>query len=133
MLDMLPHPHEFALVYGSPVSGYEAPGDTVGPATRITRVLAAILADAAASGELHPQASVMPGPRVIAPEVLASYAAPPPPYEDLIERALLLWIALIGTISFELFGHLHDTVTDYATYFDAAVTISAQCAGLDII
>jgi hypothetical protein len=85
-----------------------------------------------ASGELHPPASVLPGPRLIAPEVLTSYAAPPPPYEDLIERSLVLWISLIGTISFELFGHLHNTVTDYAAYFDAAVTITAQCAGLDI-
>jgi AcrR family transcriptional regulator len=128
----LEHPHEFALVYGSPVSGYEAPGDTVGPATRITRVLAEILGDALASGQLHPPASVLPGPRLIAAQVLAGYAAPPPPYEDLIERALLLWIALVGTISFELFGHLRNTVTNYAAYFDAAITISAHCAGLDV-
>jgi AcrR family transcriptional regulator len=128
----LKHPHEFALVYGSPVSGYQAPADTVGPATRITQVLAGILYDALAAGELHPPASVLPGPRLIAPEVLASYAAPPPPYEDLIERSLLLWISLIGTISFELFGHLHNTVTDYAAYFDVAVTLTAQCAGLDV-
>ena len=44
----------------------------------------------------------------------------------------MLWIALIGTISFELFGHLNNTVTDYAAYFDAAVRISAECAGLDV-
>ena len=31
----LRHPHEFALVYGSPVVGYAAPLDTVEPATRI--------------------------------------------------------------------------------------------------
>ena len=128
----LEHPHEFALVYGSPVSGYEAPGDTIGPATRITGVLAAILADAVASGELHPPASALPGPRLIAPEVLARYPGPPPPFEDLIERSLVLWISLIGAISFELFGHLHNTVTDYAAYFDATVRITAPCAGLDI-
>jgi AcrR family transcriptional regulator len=128
----LAHPHEFALVYGSPVSGYEAPEDTVGPATRITGVLAAILYDAVASGELHPPEGVLPGPRLIAAVVLAGNPAPAPPYEDLIERALLLWIALIGTISFELFGHLHNTVTDYAAYFDVAVRLSAACAGLDI-
>lgn len=128
----LEHRREFALIYGSPVSGYAAPSDTIGPATRITGVLAALLAAAAASGELQPPASVLPGPRLVTAEVLASYDAPPPPYEDLIERALVLWICLIGTISFELFGHLHNTVTDYAAYFDAAVKISAQCAGLDV-
>ena len=28
------HPHEYALLYGSPVPGYRAPGDTVEPASR---------------------------------------------------------------------------------------------------
>ena len=126
------HPHEFALIYGSPVSGYAAPSDTIGPATRITRVLAAILADAAAAGELQPPASSLASPCLVTAEVLASYGTPPPPYQDLIERSLVLWIALIGTISFELFGHLDNTVTDYAAYFDAAIKITAQCAGLHV-
>jgi hypothetical protein len=105
--------------------------DTIGPATRITRVLAHVLTDAAAAGELHPPAPTLPGPRLVTTEVQEAYG-PPPPYEDLIERALVLWISLIGSISFELSGHLHNTVTDYAAYFDAAVTITAQCAGLQV-
>src|ERR1700744_2080553 len=28
------HPHEYALIYGSPVPGYEAPADTIAPAAR---------------------------------------------------------------------------------------------------
>lgn len=128
----LDHPHEYALVYGSPVSGYQAPHDTVGPATRITRVLAGILGDAAASGELRAPARPLTGPRLVAAGVLAEYGAPEPPYADLIERAIVLWISLVGTISFELFGHLHDTVSDYAAYFDAAVMITAECAGLEV-
>jgi AcrR family transcriptional regulator len=128
----LAHPHEFALVYGSPVAGYAAPPDTVGPATRITGVLGGILAEAVAAGDLTPPAHPLPGPRLIPERILLSYGPPPAPYEDAIERALVLWIALIGTISFELFGHLKDTVTDYAAYFDAAIRISAECAGLDV-
>ena len=30
------NPHEYALVYGSPVPGYAAPADTIGPASRVT-------------------------------------------------------------------------------------------------
>src|ERR1700759_75355 len=30
----LTHPHEYALLYGSPVPGYQAPADTVAPAAR---------------------------------------------------------------------------------------------------
>jgi AcrR family transcriptional regulator len=126
----LAHPREFALIYGSPVTGYIAPADTVGPATRITRVLAAILADAVAAGELTAPECPLPGPRLVTPEILAAYGPIAPPHEDLIERALVLWIVLIGAISFELFGHLSNTVTDYAAYFDAAMRIAAPCAGL---
>lgn len=50
----------------------------------------------------------------------------------MIDRGLVLWIALIGTISFELSGHLRNTVTDYAAYFDAAIKIAAECAGLNV-
>jgi Tetracyclin repressor-like, C-terminal domain len=48
----LEHPHEYALVYGSPVPGYSAPQDTTGPASQVTLVLAAVVRDAAASGAL---------------------------------------------------------------------------------
>src|SRR4051812_747357 len=48
----LDRPHEYALIYGSPVPGYAAPGDTVGPASRPVQVLGAILADAKAAGRL---------------------------------------------------------------------------------
>src|SRR5262245_34376835 len=30
------NPHEYALLYGSPVPGYQAPQDTIGPASRTT-------------------------------------------------------------------------------------------------
>ena len=33
------HPHEYALIYGSPVPGYAAPDDTIDPAVRVARVL----------------------------------------------------------------------------------------------
>src|SRR5215218_3368694 len=39
----LANPHEYALIYGSPVPGYRAPEDTIPPATRIPLLLGAIL------------------------------------------------------------------------------------------
>jgi AcrR family transcriptional regulator len=41
----LAHPHEYALIYGSPVPGYQAPQETVASATRVSAVLGALLAD----------------------------------------------------------------------------------------
>ncbi len=41
----LAHPHEYALVYGSPVPGYAAPESTIGPAARVGELLCRIVAD----------------------------------------------------------------------------------------
>ena len=46
----LANPHEYALVYGSPVPGYAAPEATIGPAGRVGVVLCRIVADGIASG-----------------------------------------------------------------------------------
>src|SRR5215210_7698815 len=48
----LAHPHEYALLYGSPVPGYSAPQDTVAAASRVGIVLGRILGDAARAGVL---------------------------------------------------------------------------------
>ena len=48
------HPHEHALLYGSPVPGYAAPDDTVVPGTRVSRALIQIVDDARAAGRLGP-------------------------------------------------------------------------------
>jgi AcrR family transcriptional regulator len=50
-------PHEYALIYGSPVPGYQAPEATVGPASRVPLAFASVLADAAASGALPASAA----------------------------------------------------------------------------
>ena len=127
------HPHEFALVYGSPVPGYRAPELTVEPAGRVPLVLAGILWEAAGTGELSPPRRPLPPPRLLAPDVAAlAGGVLPEGYDDIVERAIVVWIALVGTISFELFGHLHNVVTDYAAYFDAAVRLAAEVAGLDV-
>lgn len=127
----LAHPHEFALVYGSPVPGYRAPDDTIDPATRITRLLAALVLEAHAQGLLRPPAQ--PLPRLVTQGVLdALGGAPAEPYADLVERSLTLWISLVGTISFELFGHLHTVITDFDAYFDAAVQVAAEAVGLTV-
>ncbi len=41
----LRHPHEYALIFGSPVPGYAAPETTVAPAARVPVLLITVLAD----------------------------------------------------------------------------------------
>ena len=42
----LANPHEYALIYGSPVPGYQAPQATIAPAGRVALVIGEVLADA---------------------------------------------------------------------------------------
>ncbi|HEX4248382.1 MAG TPA: TetR/AcrR family transcriptional regulator, partial [Pseudonocardia sp.] len=46
------HPHEYALIYGSPIPGYRAPQDTVAHAARVPLLVLGILRDAHAGGQL---------------------------------------------------------------------------------
>ena len=49
----LAQPHEYALIYGSPVPGYQAPEDTVSPALRAPLAALAVVADGVAAGEVE--------------------------------------------------------------------------------
>src|SRR5437016_3399415 len=48
----LADPHEYALIFGSPVPGYAAPEATIGPASRVPLVLLRLIGDGVASGEI---------------------------------------------------------------------------------
>lgn len=113
----LAHPPLYALVYGSPVPGYAAPQDTVGPATRVTRLLAALLRDSLASdtSSTPPPAAAPAATAALAPEV-AEGLAPlvqflgVPGTDDGALRGLVAWTWLFGAVSFELFGQLEGAV-----------------------
>ncbi len=128
----LAHPHEYALIYGSPVPGYAAPVDTIGPASRVPVVLVTILAELSAGG-------LAPTPGPVEPAVAASIR-PIEEFmagrvsEDLMLRGLAAWSALFGAVSFELYGHLHNVVASGArarkAYFDHQMRQVARGLGL---
>lgn len=128
----LAHPHEHALVFGTPIPGYAAPETTVEPAMRVPRVLAAVLGEAAASGQLAVPARPLPAPSLASPQLLAMAGTPPDPYGDVLERALLVWTSLIGSISSELFGHIHGAITDEGAFFERCTAMTAELAGLSV-
>jgi AcrR family transcriptional regulator len=45
------NPHEYALIYGSPVPGYRAPEATIGPASRVPLAFVGLIASAVTAGE----------------------------------------------------------------------------------
>ena len=127
------HPHEWALVYGSPVPGYAAPQATIASATRLPAVMASVVLAATADGSLRAPSRPLPGPRLVTDAVLAMVGgAPAAPYEDVLERSMVLLTALVGTVSYELFGHTVGAIVDHAAWFDVAMAVAAEGVGLEL-
>ncbi|MGW6689059.1 TetR/AcrR family transcriptional regulator [Streptomyces sp. NPDC054961] len=126
----LEHPHEYALIYGSPVPGYTAPLDTIEPASRVGNALIGI-ARAAHAGrgialpplpaELRPEAVRMTGQFAegLPPEVTAALVA--------------AWAQLFGLVSFELFGQFTRIVEDRDAFFAHAADQLAHGVGLPAV
>jgi AcrR family transcriptional regulator len=113
------HPHEYALIYGSPVPGYRAPVDTVPASARVSFVFLRLLADGVASGEIE-VGEPMPIPRAIHADFTALRDQSAVEVSDqILARGFMVWTELFGMISFELFGHLHNVIHDYDTFFEA--------------
>ena len=133
----LAHPHEYALIYGSPVPGYQAPQATIAPATRVAGVAGHLLADAwqrirAAGGDIpDPAPPQRPLPPVLAEQaaVVAGAIAPGVP-DVMIARLLIAWTQLFGMISFELFGQLVGSLEPADAFFGYAVEQMADFIGL---
>lgn len=127
------HTAEFTLIYGSPVPGYDAPQDTVPPASRTPAVLAGIVRSALEAGELTPPRRTVPGPPLLRPEAVALFGGTPEaPFSDLIERGIVLWSGLIGLLVFQVFSRTHDSVRDETAFFDFAVAVAAEGIGLEV-
>jgi AcrR family transcriptional regulator len=127
----LANPHEYALVYGSPVPGYRAPDQTIEPASRVAAVFGKIISDAQAAGALDPPGLGPAPPDAFAPDAgrLRDTVLPWVP-DDAVGRALAVWAGVFGMVSFELFGQFENVVTDRAAFFDYAVGCLGGTIGL---
>jgi AcrR family transcriptional regulator len=145
----LANPHEYALIYGSPVPGYRAPEATIAPAARLPLAFLRVLRDAAATGRLAaPRHDAAPGAggRERAPiglpldgplagqaaalaAALDEPGAPRVPPDALV-RAVIAWTQLFGMVSFELFGQFVGSFEPADAFFDHAVAQMAAFVGL---
>ena len=129
----LANPHEYALVYGSPVPDYRAPVDTVAHAARVANALARIPIEAAArratAPHVDPETAADDVDRALHGDDLRGLMVDVPP--EVVTRSLIAWTELFGLISFELFGHLEGSVTDYDAFFDRAIELIGRFVGFD--
>lgn len=123
------HPHEYALLYGTPVPGYAAPTDTVAAAQIPLVVAAAIVQDAVAAGLEAPPDRL---PRAVRADLKVVQAYPG--FEDLpptvLARLMTVWATLFGTVSFELFGRYNNAVENLDDWFELQVQVMARHVGL---
>ncbi|GAA2621318.1 TetR/AcrR family transcriptional regulator [Streptomyces axinellae] len=127
----LEHPHEYALIYGSPVPGYSAPQSTTGPAARVGLVLFAIVRDAHDSGALRrpPRSPTAPEPVLRDAEALIAGLGVRLPAAVAVEL-IAAWSQLSGLISFELFGQFTNVIEAREQFFAHAVDRLADQVGL---
>ncbi|MFC8502094.1 TetR/AcrR family transcriptional regulator [Pedococcus sp. NPDC057267] len=128
----LARPHEYALLYGSPVPDYAAPAErTTEPGTRVLALVLRLLDDAARSGRLVPSRVGQPSPdgaRASAQRMLAD-----PFFEgssidaDALLAGMAAWSMVMGTLSAEVFGQLGpQTVADPQAWFDHMVGVAGR-------
>ena len=130
----LAYPYEYALIYGSPVPGYNAPEETISPASRVALALVAITHEAAAAGKLR-----SPFVADISPRLSKSAAAEAGRLQaigfsvvphDAVIRAVTAWTQLFGAVNFEVFGRLTDIIEDLDAVFDQSVRDMTAFVGL---
>ncbi len=131
----LANPNEYALIYGSPVPGYVAPADTIGPASRVSNLLVQILADAPAQGIEVPAATRGELSRAVRAALAPVLGVLPPGVtEEAIQCGLMVWAGLLGTVSLELFGQFQNVIGgkpgDRDAYFAECVTRWAAQLGI---
>jgi AcrR family transcriptional regulator len=112
------HPTEYALLFGTPVPDYAAPQDTIGPASRYTVVLLNLLVDMENAG----LGLDLPVPPKLRRDFARLRARFPVPADDaLLMLGMSAWAAVMGVISLELFGHLHNVVDTPGALYEAVV------------
>jgi AcrR family transcriptional regulator len=127
----LMHPHEWALIFGTPVPGYEAPADTVEPYARVAGALFRPVAEANAASRLRTDDR----DRTVS-DSLRDAVAPVTDglFDDMpVEKVVLAiqaWTTLVGIVSLELFGHWRNTILDPGTFFEATMRHVAEGLGL---
>jgi len=115
------HPHEYALLYGSPVPQYHAPAERTTPSgTRVTNLLAAIGME---DQEARPIPAIPHLPDATHLSALAVAAGVPTMDGARLASGLLAWTALVGAVSSELFEQLGESVARLDTLFEATVAL----------
>lgn len=112
------HPHEYALIHGSPVPGYRGDERTTAAGARAPLALLSVL-----EGMDNPATSpsLVPGLAKGAARIAAAGGGEVPPV--LVVTAAQCWTGLLGLVSSELFGQLANTFDPADAFADATIEV----------
>jgi AcrR family transcriptional regulator len=120
----LAQPASWALLYGSPVPGYQAPAErTVGPGTRVVGALFGAVAQGLAADAVR--VTDMAVPQHLSDDfeklrVEFDFVGD----DGAIAKCFTLWAGLVGAISLEVFGQYgSDTLTEPGVVFDLQIRL----------
>lgn len=117
------NPAEYSLLFGTPVPGYAAPPDTIGPASRYTGALLQLTVDMEAAG--HSATETVPAAlRRDYARLRDRFAVPGS--DQMMMKGMAAWTSVMGAINLELFGHLHNVVDTPGALFDAIVELQGR-------
>ncbi|OHU98747.1 TetR/AcrR family transcriptional regulator [Mycobacterium talmoniae] len=117
-------PASWALLYGSPVPGYQAPPErTVGPGTRVVGALFDAVSAGVRAGEVA--VANTPAPQPISSDFDRLRREFGCAGDDaIVAKCFLIWAAVVGAISLEVFGgYGPDTLTEPGAVFDTQVRL----------
>lgn len=126
----LEHPHDFALLYGSPVPDYEAPAErTTEVGTAVVALLIALVEDARVAGRV-------PDPADAGIDASRASAAVGPMLDDamfagtdldpvMLAQGITAWTLLLGAVTSEVFSQL-GPVPDSAALFEVLLAASSR-------
>jgi AcrR family transcriptional regulator len=127
----LENPHEWGLIFGTPVPGYEAPEATVEPYARVASALVRPMVVALAAGRLGGE-----GRDGVVPDRVREAVTPVSEglFTDMSDAKVVLavqaWSTLVGVVSLEVFGHWRNTILDPEAFFEATMRNVGEEIGL---
>ncbi len=116
------HPHEFALIYGTPIPNYVAPSErTVPQVQRGFEVMIRIIALGMQDGVFKPTQTQVPAPNQAHIEALiVAYGFPIPVLPFYV--GMVIWTRIHGIIMLELFNHLAPSIGDVTPFYQAQIS-----------
>jgi AcrR family transcriptional regulator len=126
----LEHPHQWGLIFGTPVPGYQAPEATVEPYARVAAALVRPLVAAEEAGRLRRRED-RPVPEGLRAAVrpVSEGLLPGMPVEEVV-LVVQAWTTLIGIISLEVFGHWRNTILEPEVLFADSIDRLGESLGL---